>query len=256
MLCWHNDTRRAHTQTRAHTHAPRCTCVPACAPCAQTQPEKGRSCSVCWGEHIAWGFSRGEWKLSPVRYWVCIYVLWCACALFVRECVCAAVCVCECQYVISCNIATVILGCEAVLKALTLSLWDCFAPFVLEMPCSSNKVSFIVEFKIKTRQCPCWRQFIYGNFWWPFIKLGAFQVIKQVLQGGYNVNLRVRNCMLYIKTCFHSLSRFCISICLFKHYLDINLNSVTLCSAFVLQNHKITGLSEQRTCENWNKWAF
>lgn len=51
--------------------------------------------------------------------------------------------------VVSCNTATVIFCCEAVPKTLTLSLRDCFARFVLEMPCSSKKVSFIVEFEKK-----------------------------------------------------------------------------------------------------------
>lgn len=65
----------AKTQTSTVTHASCGTSVHAHTPMCHREQEKGRSCSVCWGEHIAWGFGSGEWKLSPVRYWVCIYGL-------------------------------------------------------------------------------------------------------------------------------------------------------------------------------------
>lgn len=67
--------RHRRAWSLAHTHASCGTSVHAHTPMCHREQEKGRSCSVCWGEHIAWGFGSGEWKLSPVRYWVCIYGL-------------------------------------------------------------------------------------------------------------------------------------------------------------------------------------
>lgn len=61
-------------------------------------------------------------------------------------CLLASVCTCTGVCVVSCNIATVIFGSEAVLKTLTLSLRDWFARYVLEKPCPLNKVHFIVFF--------------------------------------------------------------------------------------------------------------
>lgn len=66
-LSWpHTKAQRARkTIARVHAHRHR-----------QRVKSKARSpCSVCRGEHIAWGLSGREWKLSPVRYWMCIYVL-------------------------------------------------------------------------------------------------------------------------------------------------------------------------------------
>lgn len=51
------------TQTHTHTHK-RCVCVLThtlhVLTHSRSEQEEGRSCSVCWGEHIARGFSRGE----------------------------------------------------------------------------------------------------------------------------------------------------------------------------------------------------
>lgn len=63
-----------HADAHGHLHTSPVQFVYTRSPCARRRRrrEEGRSCSVCLGEHIAWGFSRGEWKLSPVRYRVCI----------------------------------------------------------------------------------------------------------------------------------------------------------------------------------------
>lgn len=71
-----------------------------------------------------------------------------------------------------CNIATVISSCEVVLKTLTLSLWDSFSRFVLEKPCSPNKVNLVVEFFINgTVSHGDALRATFGSFSWGWIGL-------------------------------------------------------------------------------------
>lgn len=146
----------------------------------QGRQQKWRSCSVCWGEHIARGFSRGGmntfiWDIKCVFVYYGMHVYW----LWGSVSACADVCA------VSCIIATVISSCEAVLKTLTLSLWDSFARFVLEKPCSPNKVISVVEFFINgTVSHDDALRATFDSFLCGWIC--CFEAMKWILQGGHN----------------------------------------------------------------------
>lgn len=169
--------RRAATHEHTHTNTPAHAHMSAYTQ-GQGEQEKGRSCSVCWGEHIAWGFNKGR----RMKAFTCEILSVHLC--IVCEIVSTHLLACACVRVVSCNIATVIFYCETVPKTLTLFLWDCFARFALENPCSSKTVSFIVHFLIK------WWQ---GLFWCIIIRMGWFPGHKTSSSRGCNVTLRVTN---------------------------------------------------------------
>lgn len=104
-------------------------------------------------------------------------------------CLRASVCSRAEACIVSCNIARVIFGCEAVLQTLTLSLWDCFACFVLEKALFFILSQFycrFVFFKKKTEKCS-WQLLIH------FTKAGMLsRLSNRLLKRKCNVPSRVK----------------------------------------------------------------
>lgn len=100
-------------------------------------------------------------------------------------CLRASVCSRTEACIVSCNIARVIFGCEAVLQTLTLSLWDCFACFVLEKALFFILSQFYCRFgffKRKQKNVPIYRNVFMATFNTFYKGWNAFQVVKQAFE--------------------------------------------------------------------------
>lgn len=94
-------------------------------------------------------------------------------------CLRASVCSRAEACIVSCNIARVIFGCEAVLQTLTLSLWDCFACFVLEKALFFILSQFYCRFVFLKKEN---RKMFLATFNTFYKGWNAFQVVKQTFE--------------------------------------------------------------------------
>lgn len=124
--CYVGAKTQTSTVSRAHTRILRYVCMHT-HPCATESKRKGDHALFAEVNTLPEASAVGN---ESFHLWdiECAFMDYSVHAYCLRASVCSRAEAC----VVSCNIARVIFGCEAVLQTLTLSLWDCFACFVLE----------------------------------------------------------------------------------------------------------------------------